>query len=309
MTDTKLPLHIAQYDPATMEGPFRALLGRWGVLEQSSPFYDYWQPILKDHRTVLDDLVMAFDGEAVIGLAQVNWRPTLDNKARSVTYFINTDQPKEQVARAIKQHLDIILAKRGLTTQVAFSPPEYADYNAFYEQIGFVHRAEYDSMRMIWDGGDYTKTAVAGLSIHHYDHDHPDPVIEAELATMFNRTFANEPACADLEGKDIRKLSVHGGMWFAYAREQATGTIVAYAECGVDGLFSAISVIRPYWGKGVAEWLAAHCMDHFRANGIDKLWSLVRTRNAASIRLHERMGWKRDGDGIYRYFFSQIEQT
>jgi len=309
MSDTDLALHVAQYDPATMEEPFRALLTGWGVLEQSSPFYDYWQPILKDHRTILDGLVMAFDGTSIIGLAQINWRPTIDKNSRSVSYFIDRNQPRETVARALKQHLDILFRQRGWTTQVAFAPPELAEYSTLYEKVGFAHQAEYDSMRMIWDGGDYAKPAVAGLSIHHYDRDHPDPVIEAELATLFNRTFANEPACADLEGKDIRKLATHGGMWFAFAREQATGAIVAYAECGVDGMFSAISVIRPYWGKGVAEWLAAHCMDHFRANGIDKLWSLVRTRNAASIRLHERMGWKRDGDGIYRYFFSQIEQA
>ncbi len=308
MTETQSTLRVTRYDPATMEDAFRALLGRWGVLDPSSPFFDYWQPILKDFREVLDDLFMACDGDAVIGLAQINWRPTLDDKARSVTYFIDHEQPKEQVALALKQYLDPVLAKRGITKQVAFSAPEYADYNAFYEQIGFVHRPEYDSMRMIWDGGDYTAPAISGLEIHHYDRDHPDPKIESELAELFNRTFANEPSCSALSAADIRKLAICNNMWFAYARETATGKIVSYAECGDGGLFSAISVIRPYWGKGVAEWLAAHCMDHFRATGTDKLWSLVRIRNAPSIRLHKRMGWQHDGGGIYKYLVADINQ-
>ena len=306
MSDTDLTLRVAQYDPATMEGPFRALLASWGVLEPSSPFFDYWQPILKDYRTILDGLVMAFNDAEIIGLAQINWRPTIDQRCRSVSYFIDRNHPRETVARALKQHLDVLFRQKGWTTQIAFCTPELAEYNVFYEKIGFTHRAEHDSVRMIWDGGEYVTSPVAGLSLHHLDQTNPDPAIEAELAELFNRTFANEPACADIDAAAIRKLAVWNGMWFVYAREQASGKIVAYAECGEGGLFSAISVIRPYWGKGVAEWLAAHCMDHFRANGTETLWSLVRLRNSASIRLHQRMGWKRDGDGIHKYLLADV---
>jgi len=72
--------------------------------------------------------------------------------------------------------------------------------------------------------------------------------------------------------------------------------------CGVgywgDGLEPEIGwwLARPYWGRGLATEAARVALrDAFERAGVDRIISVARPENAASVRIMEKLGLRREG--------------
>jgi GNAT superfamily N-acetyltransferase len=304
MSSSDTALTAAEYDPSRMKSQLLVMLDRWGVTNPESPHYGFWQSILDTPENMLETMVLAFDRGQVVGLSFANWRPYIQDGFRNVNYMIDDDQPEQAVGTVLKQKTDEIFRQKGLTGQISILSPEMAEKYGFIKDIGFREWTDQHVVRMVWDGADYSYEPVPGLSLHEYSRDNFTPGLDQKLADFYNRVFANEAVCTTFHAKDFRRMIESDDMWMVYALDDATGEIAAYTECTQSSLFSAIAVLRPYWGKGVAEWIGGHTVDLYRHKGFTYLWSIVRSRNHASIRLHERMGWHKDG--FCEHFISDV---
>jgi L-amino acid N-acyltransferase YncA len=307
MSDIPEHFRVVNYDPLTMKQALRAYLAHIGVTDPASPFHTFWELVLDDHTIPLDALVLAFDQDNIVALGFATWRPYINNQTRLVSYFVDPGPDQKPVASALKRQMDAIFEEKGLTTQAALIFPEHRDQDDLYKSLGFIDWEEQGFYRMIWPGGPCEYQPVDGISLYHYDIATPDAKIEEELAVFYNRAYAVEKICCDMRGEDIRRLAQIERMWLVYARDDATGQIIAYSECANSGIFSGLAVLRPYWGKKVSELLVGYSIEQFRANGIEKLWNIVRKRNASSIRLQERLGWQKDGE--CKHFVTEIPQS
>jgi RimJ/RimL family protein N-acetyltransferase len=88
------------------------------------------------------------------------------------------------------------------------------------------------------------------------------------------------------------------GMWAL--EERATGTLIGRAGLwnpeGWPALEAGWLVARPRWGEGFATEAARAILDHaFAVLGLEHIVSFIHPDNAASIRVAEKMGGRREG--------------
>ena len=283
------PCQVVEYDPSNMQYLLIGLVAGWGGNDPASHFYDFWQSVIASPHKNMEVVLLAVQDDQAKGVAFANWRPYRDENTRSVVYLVPDDCQKKGIGTALKNGMDVAFRKRGLTRQVAMLDERSLSKAGFFEKNGFV--LEEGMVQLAWNGDDYPYKEVPGLSLHLYDASCLDDKINHELAEFYNRAYANEGLCTRFTGPTIRRLIADDDIWMIYARDAASGQIAAYTEGTNTPLFSGIAVLRPWWGTGLAQWIAGHTMDLYRERGFDALWCIARRNNTASIRLQKRMGW------------------
>ncbi|MXO60812.1 GNAT family N-acetyltransferase [Altererythrobacter salegens] len=92
--------------------------------------------------------------------------------------------------------------------------------------------------------------------------------------------------------------------WLNWVIRTAEGKAAGYVQATVNAEGSAeIAFVLglPYWGRGLAEMASAQMMDILvRRHGVTRFTATADTRNARSVRLLERLGFKRVGSGDSR---------
>ncbi|MBN2751663.1 MAG: GNAT family N-acetyltransferase [Rhodospirillaceae bacterium] len=288
-------LIVAEYDPASMRDVLCRSLDAWGCNDPQSSYHAFWRSVLEDHSKNLDAFVLAIQDERMVGSAFSNWRPFSSATCRSVVFSVDEDCRRQGVGTALHQEITAAFRRQNLTRQSVLVMPEHHHIIPFLDACGFTEIEKKRSFRFAWNGKPYTYHQVPGITLYRFDRDHLDRKVGEELAAFYNQAYANEGICITFTGDHIIKLVVVDNTWMLYARDDASGRIVAYAEGTQSPLFSGVAVLRPWWGTGLAEWISGYAIDLYREMAFDSLWSLVRSRNAASLRLHERMGWHEDG--------------
>ncbi len=294
-----IPTTVSQYDPATMHDMLYRMLDGWGVTRPESPHYNFWQSVLENPSMQLAVLVIAIRENQCIGVGFANWRPYFSDDCRNVVFMVDDDYRRQGVGKALKQGMDEAFREHGLTRQVIALLPENMNIVPFLASCGFIEDESLRTLRFSWDGASYSYQSVPGISLHRFDRKHLDREIAEQLAEFYNRAYANELMHTCLTGNQIMNLAETDDMWLLYARDEATGRIVAYTECSNSPMFSGVAVLRPWWGTGLAEWISGYAMDLYREMGFSELWSIARTQNTASIRLQKRMGWYENGQCLH----------
>jgi RimJ/RimL family protein N-acetyltransferase len=95
---------------------------------------------------------------------------------------------------------------------------------------------------------------------------------------------------------------IDGTGWWAIElrdRDAATfvGTVGAFVREGRPELEIGWNVLRPYWGRGIASEAAAEAVRYaFEVRREPCVTAIIRPKNAASVRVAERIGMTHDGD-------------
>lgn len=297
-------LTVTEYNPSTMRDMLYRTLAEWGLTNPRSDYYNFWQSILKDPFERLSAMVLAIHDGHCIGIGFAHWRPYFFDGCRSVVFMVAPAYRNRGVGDVLKDGMDRVFRQNGLTHQYALVLPEDAELVPFLERCGFEENLRERSFRYCWDGGHYSYTPVPGLRLHHFDRDHFDPEIASDLADFYNRAYITEHVHPTVTGDLIAKLIKTDNAWMIIARDDVTGQIAACTECTDFGMFSGIAVLRPWWGTGLAKWITGYALDQFQEMGIKPLWSMVREKNAASIRLHKSVGSYENGS--CRHFISAV---
>jgi len=297
-------LSVTEYDPSIMQDMLYRAVEEWGLTKPESNYYDFWQSILKNPFDRLAALVLATHNDQCIGVGLAHWRPYFSEGCRSVVYMVAAPYRNQGVGDVLKDGMDRVFQQRGLTHQYALVTPENAEIIPFLARCGFTENLHERSFRFCWDGAPYSYIPVPGLTLYPFDRDHFDPKVAGELADFYNRAYSTEHVHPTVTSDLISKLIKTDDAWMVYARDDATGQIAACTECTRFGMFSGIAVLRPWWGTGLAKWITGYSLDEFQKMGIKPLWSMVREKNAASIRLHKSVGSYENG--YCRHFISEI---
>ena len=105
-----------------------------------------------------------------------------------------------------------------------------------------------------------------------------------------------------------RRYAAHGfGLWAVVLRE--TGAVIGQAELTYQPyldtqVLEVGYLLEPaYWRRGYATEAAWACRDYaFGSLGEDKVSSIIKSDNAPSIRVAERLGMTREAEFTARYF-------
>jgi len=139
---------------------------------------------------------------------------------------------------------------------------------------------------------------------------------DAESMRYWSRPEMTDPAEAEALLRDVKRLAETGTLfqWGLARREDdlVIGTCTLH-RIDRDNRRAEIGYIlrRDHWGQGLAtEALAALFAHAFGTLGLHRLEADIDPRNAASIRLIERLGFKLEGRLRERYFVAgDIQDT
>ncbi|MEO1722924.1 MAG: GNAT family N-acetyltransferase [Pseudomonadota bacterium] len=176
-------------------------------------------------------------------------------------------------------------------------PDAYTAYGAYLDALGFAPHDALDCMEL--PTGVAPHPAPAGVHATRYLG---DPEELDAIAAICNTALRNEHHVPPTDGEGIRRLmAMPGASWFI-ARETETGRIAAVAETNApEGAFHMVAVRRRYWGTGLAEHIVTFALADLREAGVPVANTLVRSANAASIALQQRLGGRMTGQRIILY--------
>ena len=97
----------------------------------------------------------------------------------------------------------------------------------------------------------------------------------------------------------FRDLTIEIGIGALAIRRRAEGDAIGYCalvvgRCSLDEPEIAYELLRRFHGRGYATEAAQALVDAAAATGRHRLWSTVRPWNAASLRVLEKIGFRRD---------------
>jgi RimJ/RimL family protein N-acetyltransferase len=97
----------------------------------------------------------------------------------------------------------------------------------------------------------------------------------------------------------FRDLTTEIGIGALAICRRAEGDVIGYCalvvgRCSLDEPELAFELLRRYHGRGYATEAARALMDAAAATGRHRLWATVRAWNAASFRVLEKLGFRRD---------------
>ncbi len=97
----------------------------------------------------------------------------------------------------------------------------------------------------------------------------------------------------------FRDLTIELGIGALAICRRAEGDVIGYCalvvgRCSVDEPEIAYELLRRFHGHGYATEAARALVDAAAATGRHRLWSTVRPSNAASLRVLEKIGFRRD---------------
>ena len=97
----------------------------------------------------------------------------------------------------------------------------------------------------------------------------------------------------------FRDLTIERGIGALAICRRAEGDVIGYCalvvgRCSLDEPEIAFELLQRYHGRGYATEAAQALVDAAAATGRHRLWSTVRPSNAASLRVLEKIGFRRD---------------
>lgn len=100
----------------------------------------------------------------------------------------------------------------------------------------------------------------------------------------------------------FRDLTIDLGIGALAIGRRAEGDVIGYCalvvgRCSLDEPEIAYELLRRFHGRGYATEAAQALVDAAAATGRQRLWSTVRPWNAASLRVLEKIGFRRDHTG------------
>ncbi|WP_374357221.1 N-acetyltransferase family protein [Chitinimonas sp.] len=121
------------------------------------------------------------------------------------------------------------------------------------------------------------------------------PIDEADIdwprfQQLYAETFREVPNAVVGDAEHL-KHDCAGASWeVSRILADATGRYVAFADFEADGT-AALGVAADWRGRGVANALYAHASSALAARGVGMLRARVASSNAASMRLHQKLGF------------------
>lgn len=130
---------------------------------------------------------------------------------------------------------------------------------------------------------------------------------DPEVMYAYEHDFTDQEVQAWLDRQRSRYARDGFGLWAAVLRE--TGEMVGQAgltkqPCqGRQVLEIGYLLKKRFWGRGYAREAAAACKRYaFEILGSDKVYSIIKADNLASIRVAESVGMTREASFTARYF-------
>lgn len=261
-----------------------------GLLDEAYPVHAQWRAALDGATSIFMPFLVARRRGRPCGVAAIYQRPT-GLSGRIVAVEVAEAERRAGVGSALVRATGRELAQAGIARQIVGIFGDRPGPVAFLAAKGF--RLYETAFVMAWRDTPYPAEAGA---IPCTPYDGGDAALDREIAELLNKVFRGDAIAGPISGEDLRRLIDGYGAWFLIARDPATGRLVGVAECHANGLFCSLAVARKYWGTGLSRRLACGSLDRFRAAGRREVFSLVRTTNAASIRLQERLGFQKESD-------------
>ena len=112
------------------------------------------------------------------------------------------------------------------------------------------------------------------------------------MQSYIDHNFSLEGMTMELQNPDSSFfLALHGSDIVGYAKVNSGNAQTELKEPqGME--LERIYVIRPFWGKGVADLLCSHAIHLARESGKSYLWLGVWEQNHRAIRFYEKHGFK-----------------
>lgn len=132
-------------------------------------------------------------------------------------------------------------------------------------------------------------------------------MLDPEVTYAYPHVFTKEDVRNRLARQQGRYEKDGFGLWAVVLR--STGEMVGqagltYQKCeGAQVLEVGYLLKRKFWHQGYAREAAAGCRDYaFQVLGAHRVHSVIKTDNAASIRVAESLGMHREKEFIARYY-------
>jgi ribosomal protein S18 acetylase RimI-like enzyme len=117
---------------------------------------------------------------------------------------------------------------------------------------------------------------------------------ETEIDSQVFPSLGNREGCAALLAEIARrKAFVPEATFLLVGPDGPCGTIQGMRERGVLGSVQNIGIVPPSRGQGLGRGLLLCGLHGFRATGLGRALLEVTARNAAAVRLYERLGFRR----------------
>lgn len=119
----------------------------------------------------------------------------------------------------------------------------------------------------------------------------PDHIDWARAARLYAECFRDVPN-APRVGSDVLAAEWRGADWVSSRLLQdAEGCYVAFLIVQAEGQVDVAGVDAAWRGRGLADWLYTHALAHLALQHVPRMTALVASSNAASMRLHQRLGF------------------
>lgn len=241
---------------------------------------------------------VALDAAGGFGMASILERPMLGGAARMMLYLMPQDDAEkvEPFGRALYEVSAAALAARGIKRQGILVRDEQHLVRKFVTASGFEEIMVHYTMGWEGDGTPVAVPDIEDVTLTVYEGG--NPALNEGIATLWAWAFGRDPIEPVLTPPVLEAIVHEQDGWFVIAQETGSERVIGLSESGPGSFFSGIAVARSHWGTKVAEGLAAVTMNEFMTRGHNKLHSMVRKTNRASVALHERMGWSITGEGV-----------
>jgi hypothetical protein len=162
------------------------------------------------------------------------------------------------------------------------------------EAAGFVRHSR--QVIMEWSSEPVTVVDPSPARLQRYAGG--DRAIDSAIVDLRNRSYrpSRMMAPADVEslwapwpGLDVQEFLL------AWDGDRLAG-LADWCVTGGEVFISSFAVARSHWGTRVSSAIATHAMQLLFELGHHKILSLVRSNNAASMRLQLKLGWKVEGE-------------
>jgi GNAT superfamily N-acetyltransferase len=253
-----------------------------------------------------DDYLAVEDG-ALLGSAFAAIRPERPADAFGVITVL-PEYRRRGAGSALYDAVSRWAAARSLDAIESFVDEDDRESLAFAEKRGFRAIERYE--RLVLDLTSAAEEAVAppdGIEIVRWDG---SDVSGRGIYEVAVEAYRDEPGGADsaiedfedwLE-HDIRRLERSGGATFVAV---ADGEVVGYGQLNVTAARPGVAahaytgVKRSWRGRGVAGALKRAEIAWARANGLRQLATQNEERNAAMLRLNERLGYRPESSRLF----------
>lgn len=271
------------------------------LLAETSPFRSFWLRLLQSPLAHNDLALVVADDAEVYAVAAVGRRPSGTAQGRLSIVYAVEHPDRSRVYRAINDEILARSAARGVDWHYLVLPEHDRESRQHLLALGYEIFSR--ALRMTWIAAPISATPAAGVAVQRYAGG--NAALSAAAAALYNRYNGAEELWHPVDGAGLDGLIAEGETEWYLAL--ADGRPVGVAQITLDGFFVGIAVARSHWGVGVADHLAGAVMEEMHRRGLQRLSSSVRPSNAASLSLHERMGWVENGAAIcYRIKVPQL---